>query len=144
MTQRRYTHTCTQTAPAPPGCMFIMLTTVCYSWIKCKIISDLGICASALLLLSLSLLFSSLYLPPLLPPFFRSSPPVPPYFFRPISPQLLVFLSHVFTFSILIVPSLSSYSLYLSGSWYISLGVRSQDYLMLASWPCGRINCIKR
>lgn len=75
MTQRRYTHTCTQTAPAPPGCMFIMLTTVCYSWIKCKIISDLGICASALLLLSLSLLFSSLYLPPLLPPFFRSSPP---------------------------------------------------------------------
>lgn len=27
----------------------------------------------------------------------------------------------------------------LSGSWYISLGVCSQDYLMLVSWPCGRL-----
>lgn len=87
----------TQAVPAPPGCMFIMITAVCYSWMKCKIIYQfLG---------SAQRFLSSPLLSPSPAPSIHSQ--LSYLFISFISAQLLVFLSRVLTCSFLIVPSLS-------------------------------------
>lgn len=92
-------YTETETASVPQGCVFITFTTVCYSWMKCKIIylilessffffislSPLSFLCNRPLLCSLQL-FSSLLMS-----------------FTPSLISFMFFLSCVFTFSLLIV-----------------------------------------
>lgn len=99
------THTYTQTAPVPPGCMFRMFTMVCYSWIKCKIIFQILESVSCLFSSSSLFLFSSLCIS--LFCFLHSSSA----FLSFLSPPLLsdfYFSCHAsLPFHFLIVPSLS-------------------------------------
>lgn len=128
-----------RTALVPPGCLLIVFTTVCYSRMKCKIIYHI-LKSLRCLFFSSIFVFSSLLCVSL----FTFLPIHSLLFLLSITSYLFVFLGTcLYIFSFWLFSLFLCLSICLSGSWYISLGVCSLDYLMLASWPCGRINCIK-